>query len=670
MRAPSILRLLLPIILVATTIIPMVIFGEWQTHRTTTTARLNEWTKAADSTAGLLMANPLIVTELRDRRLATSPLHFPLYGSREVGTDSSDNQIRANIAIDIDGTDHDWPTPSIENDLPPYWFGGDHLLEVNQQYEPDSLRFSLRMLADPTHLFLLFSVVDDRVIYQQLESVSAHRNDYIQLAFPTPHQQPERLQRMTISAFQPGPANVFELSTTSLRALRENPDVYAYWAATEEGYRVEMAVPRHMLGTHLGINITDVDDDQQRTRRYVIGPSSTRHLNEQSALFSPIAANITGLEYSPSSNAAIYDAHGYLVACTDRCPSLMRSNHLDYQVPLVAPDDASIPLGYLLLRRPDGREPFSPRLPWLVGSLIFVIALLMVNFHRRMQRELNDVAVDYTRTVAADGHITDHEIQQGTRPIREIESLRSALFEVNRRLSEHYDYTQEMPNRLAHELRTPVSVVQSSLDNLQDVSESSEIFVQRARDGIATLIDLIQRMTEASRLEQALEPSEQRAFALEDVIRGLIESYRTIHPQTTIEMIGLEDNAGSTTIFGLPELIAQLLDKILNNAVDFATNKTPVRVRLTRESGHAVIRISNEGPTLPPGDPFSPMKSSRPTDPNTNGSDLGVHLGLGLYIARMIARFHGGQISAADRLDTEGVTVTLSLPIARMTANI
>lgn len=665
MRSPSILRLLVPAILVTMATVAVVFLMRWQDQESMLQQRLDDWMSAADSTAVLLMANPVITTELRNRRDANAPLHFPVLTRKDFSGHNSDQ----GVAIDIDGLADDWPVSTTDNELPPYQFGRDHLLEINQTYDPDSLRFSLGIVADQTHLFMLFSVVDDRVIYRQLEGISAHRNDYIQLAFPEPAGKPERLRRMTITAHQPGPATVFELSATSLRALRENPDIHAYWAATEDGYRVELALPRRLVGTHLGINVTDVDDDQQRSRHYVMGPSSTRHLHEQSALFTPIPATFAGLGHSLSSNTTIYDIHGYLVACNGTCPLLMRAtSNRDYQVALASPDEAAGNLGYLVLRQPDLNTSFNPRLPWLVAALLLIVALLFVNFGRRIRRGLVHLGRDYTSTVAHDGHITDHKLQEDKHPIREIEELRAALVEANRLLKEHYDYTQALPNRLAHELRTPVSVVQSSLDNLQGGPQDSEVFVQRARDGIATLINLIQRMTEASRLEQSLEPSEQQAFALEDVIRGLVESYRSIHPGTTFEVIGIEENKADITIFGLPELIAQLLDKVLNNAVDFAAVNTPVRVRLTTEEGSAVVRISNEGPLLPQGDPFSPMKSSRKGE--HSGGDMAAHLGLGLYIARMIARFHSGSINAADRLDTEGVTVTLILPIARISSRI
>jgi two-component system sensor histidine kinase ChvG len=45
--------------------------------------------------------------------------------------------------------------------------------------------------------------------------------------------------------------------------------------------------------------------------------------------------------------------------------------------------------------------------------------------------------------------------------------------------------------------------------------------------------------------------------------------------------------------------------------------------------------------------------------------DSGPHLGLGLYIVRLIAEFHGGRAIAANRDDGQGVTVSVTLPLVR-----
>jgi two-component system sensor histidine kinase ChvG len=110
---------------------------------------------------------------------------------------------------------------------------------------------------------------------------------------------------------------------------------------------------------------------------------------------------------------------------------------------------------------------------------------------------------------------------------------------------------------------------------------------------------------------------------------------------------------------GVPDLIAQLLDKLIANAVDFATPETPIEIELGRENDRVLLRVANKGPPLPQemsGRLFQSMVSIRPHGP-------GPHLGLGLYIVRLITEFHGGEVAAVDRGDRGGVVVRVRLPL-------
>ena len=117
---------------------------------------------------------------------------------------------------------------------------------------------------------------------------------------------------------------------------------------------------------------------------------------------------------------------------------------------------------------------------------------------------------------------------------------------------------------------------------------------------------------------------------------------------------------------GAPDLVAQLLDKLVENALDFAREGTPIDVKLTRGLGIAFLTISNEGSALPEDVAdkiFDSMVSSRPSD----GSGR-VHLGLGLTIVRAIADFHHATVSASNRRDLSGVTFSVAFPLVAQAA--
>jgi signal transduction histidine kinase len=185
------------------------------------------------------------------------------------------------------------------------------------------------------------------------------------------------------------------------------------------------------------------------------------------------------------------------------------------------------------------------------------------------------------------------------------------------------------------------------------------VYLDRADEGLRRLADVLSRMSEATRLERALATTEKERFELSHVVKGCAEGHRLANPERTIELALPE---GPIEMAGAPEMVAQLLDKLVDNAFGFATPGTAVRITLRRRGRSAILAVLNEGPSLPAemeGRIFESMVSIRPG--NGDGS---LHLGLGLYIVRLIAEFHGGEVRAANRDDAAGVKVEVSLPTA------
>ena len=104
--------------------------------------------------------------------------------------------------------------------------------------------------------------------------------------------------------------------------------------------------------------------------------------------------------------------------------------------------------------------------------------------------------------------------------------------------------------------------------------------------------------------------------------------------------------------------IEQLLDKIIDNAIDFHRSDSPIRVQLDANRGACQITVANRGPTLPEqaeGSLFDSMVSHR-------GPQNRLHFGLGLYVVRIIAEAHGGFVRAMNLADGSGVAIMVQLP--------
>ncbi|MEZ5727098.1 MAG: ATP-binding protein [Burkholderiaceae bacterium] len=242
----------------------------------------------------------------------------------------------------------------------------------------------------------------------------------------------------------------------------------------------------------------------------------------------------------------------------------------------------------------------------------------------------------------------------------EIGELASGYERVLERLREHQDYLAKLRSRLVHELRTPIMVVRSSLENLADESEVHRraAYAQRAQEGAARLERIVSSMGEASSLETMLADSTLERIDLLGLVIACVDGYRGAYPQRRFSIDASVAGAPAAVV---PEAIAQALDKLAANAADFATEGSPVVVRLHADGTAWRLAVENQGPALPAAmgaSLFDSMVSVREARGDARG-----HLGLGLYLVRLVAEFHGGRVFAENR--PGGVAIGFTVPMLR-----
>ena len=294
----------------------------------------------------------------------------------------------------------------------------------------------------------------------------------------------------------------------------------------------------------------------------------------------------------------------------------------------------------------------------LLGTLAFFFFASRISNRIRQLRNQAEVAID------EHGRINNDIAQsmQTSKANDEIGDLSRSFSTAVNRLSQYNHYLENMSSRLSHELRTPIAIVRTSLENLslQALPENSSAYIDRAQSGINRLNNILTNMSEATRLEQMLSQTDKVSFNVFDVLNGCIQGYQQIYPTFDIEY---EASERKVFLEGSPEHIAQLLDKVITNAVEFSQD-SKLFVTAELKSKDITIHISNNGILLPETMEqrlFDSMVSMRNT-PQTK-EDKTPHLGLGLYIARLISEFHQGKIVASNHHNPQGVTVSITLPL-------
>jgi len=287
----------------------------------------------------------------------------------------------------------------------------------------------------------------------------------------------------------------------------------------------------------------------------------------------------------------------------------------------------------------------------LIGAIVFLVFASRISHRIRTLRNQAEKAIDEHGRIKAPIN--------ASKANDEIGDLSRSFAQVVNRLSQYNHYLENMSSRLSHELRTPVAVVRTSLENLSMVKlpKESEPYIERAQTGIKRLNTILTNMSEATRIEQMLRSTEAIEFNLNQVLSGCIQGYQQVFPAISFSY---SEPSKPLTLKGSPEHIAQLLDKVIANAVEFSNDST-VTIATQIQGNSVTIHISNNGVLLPEQMHerlFDSMVSIR-----ESSMDQQPHLGLGLYIARLITDYHKGKIVAQNHHAPQGVTVSITLPV-------
>ena len=294
----------------------------------------------------------------------------------------------------------------------------------------------------------------------------------------------------------------------------------------------------------------------------------------------------------------------------------------------------------------------------MILLVIAIVTLAILLFARQTSRRILQLKKATENAVDDEGRI--RTTFEGSGDSDELGDLSRSFSSLVKRL---HGYTQTLENmnaRLSHEFRTPISVVRSSLDRLAmgELKDDARVYVDRALEGTHRLNRILNQMSEASGLEQSLQTAENERIDLSSLVAGCVQGYQIAFDDQKISHI-----AFSKPIFitACPDHLAQMLDKVVSNAIQFALPQTEVIVKLERIKGYARIIVSNKGVCIDAENSqslFDSMISVR-----SESKDRSLHLGLGLYIARTITEFYKGSIAIENEQDASGVNLQILLPL-------
>jgi signal transduction histidine kinase len=215
----------------------------------------------------------------------------------------------------------------------------------------------------------------------------------------------------------------------------------------------------------------------------------------------------------------------------------------------------------------------------------------------------------------------------------------------------------------AHELRTPLAVLRSGLEvalaRPRD-AEQTRAALESAHHDVVALCKIAEELLMLARLNGEVRVDRQPL----DFGALVGEVAATVEPIASQKQVTLAASAAPATIVdGSATHLRRLVVNLLDNALKYTPEGGRIDVSLACERGRAVLRVTDTGPGIEPGD------LAHLFDRFFRGAHaVGDGSGLGLSLCREIARIHGGEISAANRA-SGGSEFTVSIPTSPLPAS-
>jgi PAS domain S-box-containing protein len=218
----------------------------------------------------------------------------------------------------------------------------------------------------------------------------------------------------------------------------------------------------------------------------------------------------------------------------------------------------------------------------------------------------------------------------------------------------------EFVNSISHDLRSPLTAIQGYIDMLERVgplNEQQKVFIQRARNNIGNINELISNLLVLGHVEAEIDEHNQ-IVPLEGIILLSLESFTPIIVEKKIKISKVWPEA-LPPVVGNGVQLRQMMDNLLGNAVKYTPEGGNINIHVKKQKEQVELIISDTGPGIPPADQnhiFERFFRAGNVPMGMGGT------GLGLAIVKSIIEQHQGSIWVESTLG-EGATFFVLLPI-------
>jgi two-component system sensor histidine kinase CiaH len=199
---------------------------------------------------------------------------------------------------------------------------------------------------------------------------------------------------------------------------------------------------------------------------------------------------------------------------------------------------------------------------------------------------------------------------------------------------------------VTHELKTPIAAVKLFLETMQsrNLSEEKRIeLLQQSVQETKRLQSLTENILMAARLDGSKEAITSTVVELSDLVNQEVRRFEKLGNVTIERTI----EAG-IRLRGDEQMLSVLISNLIDNALKYGSNQ-PVQVALSQRDAHVSLTVSDRGPGIPKGEEKRIFEKFYRTGNEETRSTKGT--GLGLFIVDAVARMHGADVSASNKLE-------------------
>jgi len=357
---------------------------------------------------------------------------------------------------------------------------------------------------------------------------------------------------------------------------------------------------------------------------------------------------------------SLFDAEGTLVRTNVNPPLRAASKR---ELAALGKEKWALDVGRIVVRSDDGSligvyAPNRPGFPWayvlpLCLAILILVGALSIWFSRRLARPLDQLATAARKfgegDTAARAHLgRKDELGDVGRAFDEMAERTSAVIQAQRRLM----------GDVSHELRTPLARIRVALELAAEDPVAAKDVLADVTTDLDEIDQLIKDILTTARLEGGESvPLERHPIELGDLADRAVKRFSARHPHRKLDR---QIEGRDRELECDPVLLRRAVDNLLDNAAKYSDPSTTVTLAVIPNGARVAFEIVDHGIGMSETEldrAFTPFWRADGSRTRKTGG-----VGLGLALARRIARVHGGDVTLASAPGV-GTTARLEVPL-------